>query len=166
MTAQDYLYACVEAGVALSGFAALAIALRSRGDREYTAYERTLVASLIERGLLAALFALAPMLVGSFTSSEETAWLLCSGAFFVYAVSVVVRSAIGRKEVEAQRMVSRRLSLVLFALGTPATFAPVLNVLPLGTSQGPHWYLLAVTWLLVSAGYIFWFLLRGWVRSA
>ena len=63
-------------------------------------------------------------------------------------------------------MVGRRMSLVLFVLGTPATFAPILNVLPLGTSQGPHWYLLAVTWLLASAGYIFWFLLRAWVRTA
>ena len=166
MTAHNYLYACVEAGVALSGFAALAIALRSRGDREYTAYERTLVASLIERGLLAALFSLAPMLVGSFTSTEQAAWSVCSAAFFIYAVSVVARSAIARKEPEAQRMVGRRMSLVLFVLGTPATFAPILNVLPLGTSQGPHWYLLAVTWLLASAGYIFWFLLRAWVRAA
>ena len=166
MTAHNYLYACVEAGVALSGFAALAIALRSSGDREYTAYERTLVASLIERGLLAALFALAPMLVGSFTSTEQVAWSVCSAAFFIYAVSVVARSAIARKEPEAQRMVGHRMSLVLFVLGTPATFAPILNVLPLGTSQGPHWYLLAVTWLLASAGYIFWFLLRAWVRAA
>jgi len=166
VTAHDYLYACVEAGVALSGFAALAIALRSRGDREYTAYERTLVASLIERGLMAALFALAPMLVGSFTSTEQSAWSVCSAALFIYAVSVVVRSAISRKEPEAQRMIDRRVAMVLFALGTPATFAPILNVVPLGTSQGPHWYLLAITWMLASAGYIFWFLLRAWVRDA
>jgi len=165
VTAQDYLYACVEAGVALSGFAALAIALRSRGEREYTAYERKLVASLIERGLLAALFALAPMLVGSFTSTERAAWSVCSAALFIYAVSVVVRSALIQKETEAQRMVGRRTFLALFVLGTPATFAPILNVLPLGTSQGPHWYLLAVTWLLASAGYIFWFLVRAWVRA-
>ena len=166
MTAQDYLYACVEAGVALSGFAALAIALRSREEREYTEYERTFIASLIERGLVAALFALAPMLVGSFTSTERAAWSVCSATLFIYAVSVVVRSAIARKEPEAQRLIGRRMSLALFALGTPATLAPILNVLPLGTSQGPHWYLLAVTWLLASAGYIFWFLLRAWVRAA
>ncbi|MFK7899041.1 MAG: hypothetical protein AB8G23_24640 [Myxococcota bacterium] len=166
MTEQEYLYACVEAGVAISGFSALAIALRSRDDREHTAYERTLVASLIERGLLAALFALLPMLVGSFTSTEQAAWSVCSAAIFVYAVSVVVRSVIARREPEARRMVGRRTSLVLFALGTPATFAPILNVLPLGVSQGPHWYLLAVTWVLASSGYIFWFLLRAWVRAA
>ena len=106
------------------------------------------------------------MLVGSFMSTEQAAWSACSAAYFIYAVSVVARSALAQKRPEAQRMIDRRISLVLFALGTPATFAPILNVLPLGISQGPHWYLLAVTWLLASAGYIFWFLLRAWVRAA
>jgi hypothetical protein len=124
-----------------------------------------LVASMIERGLMAALFALAPMLVGSFTSSEEAAWSLCSAAIVIYAISIVIRSAIARGRPEAREMIDGRIALVLFVLGTPATLSPVFNLLPLGISPGPHWYLLAVTWMLASAGYIFWFLLRAWVRA-
>ena len=32
--------------------------------------------------------------------------------------------------------------------------------------QSVWWYLLALTWLLTSAGYVFFFVVRGWVRAA
>ena len=122
MTEPEYLYACVEAGVALSGFAALAVAFRSRGQQEHSAYERTLVANMIERGLVAALFALAPMLVGSFVSTDRAAWSVCSAAIALYSATVVTRSAIAWKnEPEAIPMVGRRTFVVLMVLA--AVFA-------------------------------------------
>lgn len=120
---------------------------------------------MIERGLMSALFALAPMLVVSFTSTEEVAWSVCSAAILIYAASVIVRSTISRTRPEARQIIDHRIALVLLVVGTPVTLAPIFNVLPLGVSPGPHWYLVAVTWMLASAGYIFWFLLRDWVRA-
>ena len=153
MTTHDYLYVCVQAGVALSGFAALAIALRSRADREHTDYERRVVASMT------------PTRIATCVPAPPTRRRR-SAAIVIYAMSVVVRSAIAQRHPEAGRVAGRHVVLVLFVLGTPVMLAPLFNVVPLGISQGPHWYLLAVTWLLSSAGYIFWFLVRAWVRAA
>ena len=103
MDGSEYLYSCVEAGVALSGFAALTLAIRSRSGAEYTEYERKLVASLIERGLMAALLALLPLLLRSFSLQEPTVWALSSGTFVVYGLSLVVRAIGGRTNLDALR---------------------------------------------------------------
>lgn len=166
MNIEEYLYACVEAGVALSGFAALALAIRSRSNRDYTPYERAMIASLIERGLASAGFALIPLLLRSFELHEQSVWPLCSGLFFVYGGSIVVRAIPASRTDDFQELVGSRIFLPIFAIGVAVLLAQLINVLPIGVTQGARWYLLAITWLLFSAGYVFLFILRAWVRAA
>lgn len=166
MDGSDYLYACVEAGVALSGFAALALAIRSRTTAEYTAYERLLVSNIVERGLAGALLALLPILLHSFGLKDGALWAASSGIFFAYGVSVVVRAIAARRNRESRDMVSNNVFVALFTTGCLVVLLQFANALNIGIEQSVSWYLLAVTWLLFSAGYRFWFFLRAWVRAA
>ena len=166
MNAEDYLYACVEAGIALSGFAALALAIRSRTGANYTPYERGLVASLVERGLVAALLGLTPLLLQSFQLAEQAVWGASSGLFLLYGASIVARSVAARRQPDSESFVGRRVFIPIFAVGIVVMSTQLFNILPLGIEQGAHWFLLANTWLLLSAGYLFWFFLRAWVRAA
>ncbi len=50
----EYMYTTAEIGVALAGFAALVISFRQRQDSSLTDADRLVVASLVERGLMAA----------------------------------------------------------------------------------------------------------------
>jgi len=163
---EDYLYACVEAGVALSGFAALALAIRSRDEATHTPYERALVASLVERGLVAALLALMPLLLESFQLDQQTLWAACSGAFLLYGATIVFRGIRFRQLTEAEGFVERHIFIALFATGVLVLITQLFNIVSLGFEPGARWFLLGVTWLLFSAGYVFWFFLRAWVRSA
>jgi len=163
---EDYLYACVEAGVGLSGFAALALAIRSRSTDAYTPYERIQISNLIERGLASAAFALIPLLLRSFQVDERSIWRLCSGLFFIYGVTFVVRGLRARRVDELRELVGPRLFLPIFSIGVVVLLSQLINILPIGVEPGERWYLLAVTWLLFSAGYVFWFILRAWVRAA
>lgn len=163
----DYLYACVEAGVGLSGFAALALAVRSRATQDYTSHERILIANLVERGLVSAALALMPLLLQSFHVGERAVWSLCSGLFFVYGVSIVVLGIRARRSAGFRELaIGPRLFVPIFSIGVVVWLTQLVNVLPVGIERGPQWYLLAITWLLLSAGYVFWFILRAWIRSA
>lgn len=166
MNTEDYLYACVEAGVALSGFAALALAIRSRREAEYAATERLIIATLVERGLAGALFALAPLLLESFEVAERAVWSVCSGAFFVYGISISLRTTRLRRTYTGPELLEARIYHSLGVLAVLVFLAQLLNVLPMGVPQGAHWYLLAVTWLISTAGLYFWVILRSWVRAA
>ncbi len=117
MDGSDYLYACVEAGVAISGFAALALAIRSRTPTEYTAVDRLLVASLIERGLATAFLALLPLLFYSFSLNDGTVWAASSGSFFAYAASALVRGIRGRRIGESGTWPRARCSTCSWLLG-------------------------------------------------
>lgn len=58
MDGADYFYVFVEAGVAISGFSALVIALRVREPVDLSEIERRIVVRLVERGLMAAFLSL------------------------------------------------------------------------------------------------------------
>lgn len=47
MDGDSYLYALVEAGVALAGFSAIALALESRGAQQGEARQKALIARLV-----------------------------------------------------------------------------------------------------------------------
>ena len=166
MDGSDYLYACVEAGVALSGFAALALAIRSRTTVEYTAFERLSVATLVERGLAVAFLALLPLLLHSFSLNDGTLWAASSGTFFAYGVSTLVRGFRARRSGVNRDLASLKVLNALLAAGCVVLLLQVANALNVGVDQGVSWYLLAVTWLLFSAAYRFWFFLASWVRAA
>ena len=93
-------------------------------------------------------------------------WASCSGIFILYGITLVVRAFSSRRVAEIRQLAERHLFLPLFLTGILVLLTQLFNLVPIGMSQGPSWYLLGVTWLLFSAGYVFCFILRAWVRSA
>jgi len=166
MEGSEYMYAAVEAGVALAGFSALVVALRHRDDKSLSASDRLVVASLVERGLMAAFFALLPILLFGLKISAELVWLVCSGLFFLYGISLVIRAIRSRKIVAvASDILPSPLYYALMLIGILVVILQLVHALGIGVTQSAWWYLVAVTWLLTTAGYRFFFVLRRWIRD-
>ena len=157
------MYTTAEIGVALAGFAALVISFRQRQDFSLSDADRVVVASLVERGLMAAFLSFLPILLFGLALSERLVWFFSSGTFVAYGVSIMIRSARSRKI--SRRLASNPVFYILFAVGILMVALQICHALGLGLQQSAWWYLVAVTWLLVSAGYRFFFVLQGWVRS-
>ena len=159
----EYMYTSAEIGVALAGFAALVISFRQRQDSSLSDADRLVVASLVERGLMAAFFSFLPILFSGLGLSERLIWFFSSGIFVAYGVSIMIRSA--RSHRISGGLASNPAFYILFAVGILMVALQVCHALALGIRQSAWWYLVAITWLLVSAGYRFFFVLRGWVRA-
>lgn len=164
MEGSEYMYAAVEAGVALAGFSALIIALRQRDNKTLSAQDRIVVASLVERGLMAAFFALLPILLFGLDLSAGSVWLICSGSFFIYGISILFRALRNRKL--SGSIVSAPLYFALLFIGVLLIIVQLLHAVGIGITQSAWWYLTAVTWLLVTAGYRFFFVLLGWIQDS
>jgi hypothetical protein len=74
MEGSEYLLTSAEIGVALAGFAALVIVVRQRAADQFSSSDRMLVASLIERGLMAALFSFLPLLLLGLGLAAGVVW--------------------------------------------------------------------------------------------
>ena len=167
MEGSEYLLTCAEIGVALAGFAALVIVVRQRAAEELSPNDRMLVASLIERGLMAALFSFIPLLLSGLGLSAGVVWFWASGTIAIYMLSLAWRSAANRRrDPQASALVARPLFVSLTIIGLSMAGLQLAHSVGVGIQQSVWWYLLALTWLLTAAGYIFVFVVRGWVRSA
>jgi hypothetical protein len=158
------MYTAAEVGVALAGFAALVISFRQREDSALSDLDRLVTANLVERGLMAAFFSFLPILLFGLGLSPRLVWFFSSGIFATYGVWVLKRSFRARRL--SGGLVAPLGFYILAAIGVLIVALQVCHALGLGLRQSAWWYLVAVTWLLVSAGYRFFFILRAWVRSA
>lgn len=163
MEGSEYMYTAAEIGVALAGFAALVISFRQRQDSSLSDADRLIVATLVERGLMAAFFSFLPILLLGLGLSERLIWFFSSGTFVAYGLSMLIRSVRFRKI--SRVLAPNPVFYILFAVAVLMVALQVCHALGLGLRQSVWWYLVAVTWLLVSAGYRFLFVLRGWIRS-
>ncbi len=164
MDGADYLYACVEAGVAISGFSALVIALRGREPVALAEYERRTVVRLVERGLMAAFLSLLPILLSGLGLPNHLVWFTSSGMLALYGLYSAIKTWRARRL--ADQIVPAPLFYLLTVVGLVVIGIQVLNAFDLGLAQSVWWYLVGVTWLLASAGYAFMFVLRAWARVA
>ncbi len=151
MEGSEYMYTAAEIGVAIAGFAALVISFRQRQDSSLSDADRVVVASLVERGLMAAFFSFLPILLFGLGLSERLIWFFSSGTFVAYGVSIGIRSVRSRKI--SRRLTSNPAFYILFAVGALMVALQICHALGLGLQQSAWWYLVAVTWLLFSAGY-------------
>lgn len=166
MEGSDYLLTAAEIGVALAGFAALVIAVRQRGAGMLSPNDRNLVASLIERGLVASFFSFLPLLLTGLGLEAELVWLIASGGLAIYIVSLGWRSrASRRRDPEASDLVPAALFHPLMVVGISLAGVQFAHAFGWFLEQSVWWYLLALTFLLTSAGYVFFFVVRGWVRN-
>jgi hypothetical protein len=164
MDGESYLYALVEAGVALAGFSAIAAILGVKDPHESGTTQRLVVARLVERSLMASLFALLPILLFGLGLSGRIVWLISSGTLAIYGAITLTRT-LQRRAIAHQLGLSRSLFILLVLIALAIIIVQVLNAIGVVLAQGLWWYTLGVTWLMVSAGYTFVIYLRAWVRA-
>jgi hypothetical protein len=157
------MYTAAEVGVALAGFAALVISFRQRAGSSLSDLDRLVTANLVERGLMAAFFSFLPILLFGLGLSPRLVWFFSSGTFAAYGVWVLFRSIRSRRL--SGGLVAPLGFSILVSIGFLIVALQVCHALGLGLQQSAWWYLVAVTWLLVSAGYRFFFILREWVHA-
>ncbi|RKX35527.1 MAG: hypothetical protein DRP64_19290 [Verrucomicrobia bacterium] len=167
MEGSDYLLTCAEVAVALAGFSALVVAVRQRGDDELAPLDRSLVSSLIERSLVAVFFSFLPILLHGLGISPARVWFVTSGGLSAYVVTLAWRGAVLRKrEPQFSELISGPIFYIIWALGLFVLALQSAHALGLGVQQSVWWYLVGLTWLLVSVGYLFYLAIRGWARAA
>lgn len=164
MDGSDYLLTTAEVAVALAGFSALIIVLRQSDSREIPA---GLIANLIERSLVAAVLSLLPVLLAGLELSEARLWFTSSGLLGIYIVSLAWRGVtIRRREPGASELISGPGFAFFFVLGLFVMVLQFANALGVGVQQSVWWYLVGLTWLIASAGIMFFLSVRFWARAA
>ena len=167
MEGADYLLTCSEVAVAFAGFSALVVVIRQRGADELSPSYRSLVASLIERSLVAVFLSLLPILLSGLGVSPSRVWSLMSGTLGIYIISLAWRSAVARKRNPLVReFISGSMFSVIYVFGVLVLMLQIAHALDIGVQQSVWWYLVGLTWLLMSAGYLFYIAIRGWARAA
>ncbi len=119
---------------------------------------------IIERGLIAALLAMFPVLLNHFDISGTLLWRISSGVFAVYAISLLVRRYKARNK--GLRILLHSIPFwALFITGVAIVIIQLLNAAGAFTAHHLGWYLLGLTWLIVTAGYVFGFSIHAWTRN-
>jgi len=166
MEGSEYMYAAAEAGVALAGFAALVVVLRQASDSPLLESDRYIAYSLVERGLIAAFLSFLPILLFGLNLPARLVWLFSSGSFVAYGVSLAVRAIKTQRDGRflASELISEVAFRILLLIGLLVVLLQLVHAVGIGLQQSVWWYLISVTWLLTSAGYLFFFVIRSWVR--
>ena len=166
MDGESYLYSLVEAGVALAGFSAIALALGSRRTHQGEVHQKVIVARLVERSLMSSLFALLPTLLSGLDLSERIVWLIASGSLAAYGALRLIQTLRTRRDTIAHLGIRQTSIFFLGLIAVAVIIVQILNAFGVVLSQGLWWYAFGVTWLLVSAGYTFVVYLRAWIRAS
>jgi hypothetical protein len=167
MEGSEYLLTCAEVAVALAGFSALVVAIGGRGESSIESVSRGLVGTLIERSLLAVFFSLVPVLLFGLDVAPAPTWFICSGGLAAYIGSLAWRSAANRREMPGlSEYLTGPVFAILMVLGLLVLLLQVAHAFGLGLRQNVWWYLVGLTWLLLSAAYMFYMAIRRWARAA
>lgn len=168
LNGSEYLYTSAEVAAALAGFATLAIVLRPSGNEALSPFHRSLVASIIERGLVCVLLAFLPALLEYFSLSTQLNLNIASGFLAAYILSLIARTVRGARAnpVARTEIVSFWLYVTLIVLGFGIGVLQILHIAGALGEPNIAWYLLGLTWLLASVCYRFYFIVRSWVRAA
>lgn len=165
MDGSEYLLTCAEVAATLAGFSALVVALRGAESSQVDATSRALVKTLMERSLFAVFFALAPVLLTGLEVGTSALWFVCSGALAGYIVSLAWRSAADRRaNPELSVFVGGPTFGMLLALGVGVLALQIAHAFGAGLQQSVWWYLVGLSWLLVSVAYLFFLSVRHWAR--
>lgn len=164
MEGSDYLLTAAEVAVALAGFSALVIVLRRSDSR---GVPPGLVASLIERSLVATMLSLLPVLLYGLGLPTSQLWLSASGLLGTYMVSLAWRAAsLRRREPGFAELISGPAFALFFVLGLIVMVLQFANAAGVGVQQSVWWYLTGLTWLLGSVCLMFLLAVRFWARAA
>ena len=110
-----------------------------------------------------------PLVVPVITTTRSLmsrVWSLMSGTLGIYIISLAWRSAVARKRNPLVReFISGSMFSVIYVFGVLVLMLQIAHALDIGVQQSVWWYLVGLTWLLMSVGYLFYFAIRGWVRA-
>ncbi len=168
MNGSEYLYTSAEVAVALAGFAMLAIVLRPSGSEALSPYQRSMVASIIERGLACTLLAFLPALLGYFSVSTRLNLNISSGLLAAY-ISILIFRTVRAARVHPSALadlLNPWLFRVLLVFSVGICVLQILHIVGALGEPNIAWYLLGLTWILASVCYRFYFIVRLWVRAA
>lgn len=167
MEGSEYLSTCAEVAVALAGFSALIVALTNRADSGVDPISRGLVSTLIERSLVAVFFSLLPILLSGLGVTSGNIWFSCSMLLAVYILSLAWRSGTQRRrEPEIKDYLNLPAFILLMSVGLLVIFLQLFHAFGLGIRQSVWWYLVGLTWLLMSASYMFYIGVRRWLYAS
>ena len=162
----DYLLTFAEIGVALAGFAALMVVLRDRSDVEFSTLDRAIVALLVERSLIATFFSLYPGILRGLDLSHSVIASISSAVWIIYSSHSALRTTkLQRGESSINHYISLRTRSILWVVFLAVSGIQIANVFGWGIGPNVWWYVLAILWILVSAGWLFFFFVRSWMRA-
>lgn len=158
----DALFTVAEVAIALAGFSGVVAILGQRSSGEWSEPDWLRFAMLLAFSFGAVLFSLLPTLVLALGASEPAAWGISSGLLFVFLVTgyvIVVRRVSALGEV-ADREFPRAIGLTVGVISLPVLAMLALNALGVVFSREFGPFFLGVLWLLSTAGFQFYRLLR------
>ena len=168
MPGTDYLYAIAQVAVALIGFSGVVAALQVRSSAEYSEQDAALLRLLIERGMVALVFALLPALLSLLMLSGQVLWFWCSTLLATYTLISFLRLVRRRAFYMFGHSRVRRWGFyaATFVALTTALVLQLLNAFAVLPNPGVGWYALGTTWFLVAGGMLFVQLVNRHVRAA
>ena len=162
----EYLLTCAEIGIALAGFAALMVALRERGGGNFSEQDRNIVSLLVERSLIATFLSLHPGVLHGLEIPNEKIALLSSAIFVIFSIYSARRAInVHRSDPNLDDFISSISRRILWVAFLVVVSIQVANVIGGVFERSVWWYVLAILWVLVSAGWLFLLFVRSWVRA-
>ena len=148
----DYFHTLAQVSIGFVAFSTIAIVLREMMGKPLDPYQTLLVRFVIECGLAATIYALAPVLLAIVGLTPPTLWRVASAALGAFCLVYPVHYVHRRRRVKPGQKPPRA---VLIFLGTMVIDAQLwLNALTpiFHWSVGP--YAIGATWVLFQAGII------------
>jgi len=149
MSATDYLYVYAEMSAILVGFSAVVVTFRKAEDRsDFSSYT---LSNVIQRGLATALFATLPGLLSHVDQLTEHVWRLSSLAFFTFGIISVLNSFRWFRSVKSEELPFSSVRYYILS-GTGLSFSLLTGF---NIWAGIPWiYMVNITWLFISTGFL------------
>ena len=152
LLASDFFLTLAQVCIGFVAFSTIAVVLREVARAPFDAYQTLLVRFVIECGLAATFFALAPVLLALAGLAPPLLWRVASGALGAYGVVAPFHYIRRRHRAKPGPMPARAVWITIVTLMVDALLW--LNALTavFAWSAGP--YAVGVTWLVFQAGVI------------
>jgi len=159
----DYFHTLAQVAIGFVGFSTIAVVLRQMIGRPLDAYQTLLVRYVIECGLAATIFSLAPVLLAVAGLSAPTLWRVSSAALGIFGLVYPAHYVHRRRRAKPGALPRHGVWIYLGTIAVVAllwlnVFTPIFR-----WSAGP--YALGVTWLLLQSAVILVFAFGEFMRK-
>jgi hypothetical protein len=152
MIGESLLSSYIVAGVTISGFSGIVVALGHRAEGAWSHRDRQLLYALLGSSGGSALLSALPLVLASIPLAEPTVWAASSGCSVVLQLGLMALRARGFAGKAETRVRERWLLVTAYTVGAVCLAAQLVNCVWLGLAW-PH--LATITWHLVLSFVIF-----------